>query len=368
MVVRAADYSRFDKERSVMLPKLSIPIIQAPMLGASTPQMAAAVSQAGGLGSLAPGLGPEALRQAIAAVRAGTGQPFAVNLFVLESVVADPAEVAQALRRLAPYYAALGLPLPAVPTRWAEDFAAQFEVLVDSRVAAASFTFGCLTSAQVHRLHAVGTAVIGTATTVAEARAWEAVGADAVCAQGSEAGGHRGTFLGPAEASLCGTMALVPAIGDAVRCPVIAAGGIMDGRGIAAALSLGAWAVQLGTAFLLAPEAATSPPWRQAIAAAPPDATRLTRAFSGRYARGIENQFMRELRDLEPTLPAYPIQNALTQPLRQAAARAGRPEFLSLWAGQGVNKVRTLGAAELVATLWAETKEALDAAQRRRSG
>lgn len=351
-----------------MLPKLSIPIIQAPMLGASTPQMAIAVSQAGGLGSLAPGLGPQALRQAIATVRAGTDRPFAVNLFVLQPAAAEPTEVARAISLLAPYYSALGLLPPAIPTRWAEDFAAQFEALIESRVAAASFTFGCLTAAQVDRLHAAGTAVIGTATTVAEARAWEAVGADAVCAQGSEAGGHRGTFLAPVEASLIGTMALVPALCDAVRCPVIAAGGIMDGRGIAAALALGAWAVQLGTAFLLAPEASTSAPWRQAIAAAPEDATRLTRAFSGRYARGIENQFMRELRAVEQTLPAYPIQNALTQPLRQAATRAGRPELLSLWAGQGVNKIRTLGAAALVGTLWEETKEALAAAERRRSG
>lgn len=351
-----------------MLPKLSVPIIQAPMLGASTPQMAIAVSEAGGLGSLAPGLGPKELRQAIAAVRTGTDRPFAVNLFVLEPAAADPPEVARALELLAPYYSALGLLTPLIPTRWAEDFADQFEALVESRVAAASFTFGCLTAAQVDRLHGVGTAVIGTATTVAEARAWEAVGADAVCAQGSEAGGHRGTFLAPVEASLIGTMALVPALRDAVRCPVIAAGGIMDGRGIAAALTLGAWAVQLGTAFLLTPEAATSAPWRQAIAAAPPDATRLTRAFSGRYARGIENRFMRELRPVEQTLPPYPVQNALTQPLRQAAARAGQPELMSLWAGQGLKQIRTLGAAALVGTLWAETREALTAAQRHIAG
>lgn len=355
-----------------MLPKLSIPIIQAPMLGASSPQMALAVSKAGGLGSLAPGLPPDAMRQVIAALRAETDRPFAVNLFILDAVGIDERQVARALELLAPYYAAAGLPPPGIPARWAEDFAAQFEALVDSRVAAASFTFGCLTADQVARLHAVGTAVIGTATTVAEARAWAAVGADAICAQGGEAGGHRGSFLtgSPESASenLIGTMALVPAICDAVSCPVIAAGGIMDGRGIAAALALGAWAVQLGTAFLLAPEAITSPPWRRAIAEAADDPTRLTRAFSGRYARGIENQFMRELRGAERELPAYPIQNALTQPLRAAAARAGNAELLSLWAGQGVRKARAMGAAELVQTLWAETQEAVRALGQRLTG
>lgn len=351
-----------------MLPKLPIPIIQAPMLGASSPQMALAVSRAGGLGSLAPGLGPEALRQAIAALRSATDRPFAVNLFVLAAAEANEREVARALELLAPYYAAVGLPQPGVPARWAEDFAAQFEALVDSRVAVASFTFGCLSAAQVARLHAVGTAVIGTATTVAEARAWAAVGADAICAQGCEAGGHRGSFLPGAAENPIGIMALVPAICDAVPCPVIAAGGIMDGRGIAAALTLGAWAVQLGTAFLLAPEAITSAAWRRAITEAADDPTRLTRALSGRYARGIENQLMRELRGVEHELPAYPIQNALTQPLRAAAARAGNAELLSLWAGQGVRKARALGAAELVHTLWAETREAAQALGRRLTG
>jgi nitronate monooxygenase len=211
---------------------------------------------------------------------------------------------------------------------------------------------------RIASLHARGIAVVGTATPVAEARVWAAAGADAICAQGAEAGGHRGTFLAPVEESLVGTMALVPAIRAAVEIPVIAAGGIMDGRGIAAALALGAWAVQLGTAFLLADEASTSPPWRRAIESAGDDATRLTRAFSGRYARGIENRFMRELRDIESELPAYPIQNALTKPMRAAAARAGEQEFLSLWAGQGVRRTRAMSSAQLVETLWHEAREA----------
>lgn len=341
-----------------MLPTLKIPILQAPMLGASTPAMAAAVSQAGGLGSLAPGLGPAALNQAIDAVRAATDRPFAVNLFVIGGVSPDPDQLARALARLAPYHQALGLPPPQVPAKWAEDFEAQLAVVLDRAPAVASFTFGCLGAEQIARLRARGIAVVGTATTVAEARAWAAAGADAICAQGSEAGGHRGTFLAPVEESLVGTMALVPAIRAAVEVPVIAAGGIMDGRGITAALALGAWAVQLGTAFLLAEEASTSPPWRRAIESAGDDPTRLTRAFSGRYARGIENRFMRELRDIESELPAYPIQNALTQPMRAAAARAGEKELLSLWAGQGVRKTRAMSSAQLVETLWHEAREA----------
>ncbi|HRI51082.1 MAG TPA: nitronate monooxygenase [Pseudomonadota bacterium] len=348
-----------------MLKELLIPIIQAPMLGASTPAMAAAVSRAGGLGSLAPGLSADAMAQAAATVRAATDRPFAMNLFVLGPTTPVAAEVAQAVAVLTPYYATLGLPPPTAPARWAEDFAAQFQALLACRPAVASFTFGCLTAEQVSSLHAVGTAVVGTATTVAEARAWAAVGADAICAQGCEAGGHRGSFLAPVAASLIGTMALLPAICDAVPLPVIAAGGIMDGRGIAAALALGADAVQLGTAFLLCPEAATSAAWRQAIASAGDDPTRLTRAFSGRFARGIENRFMRELRPIEDTLPAYPVQNALTQPLRAAAARAGDPELMSLWAGQGVRNARALGAAELVRTLWDEAKAALRATAQR---
>lgn len=348
-----------------MLPTLPIPILQAPMLGASTPAMAAAVSQAGGLGSLAPGSGPAALNDAIDAVRAATERPFAVNLFVLGGVSPDPAQLARAMERLAPYHQSLGLPPPQVPAKWAEDFTAQLAVVIERAPAVASFTFGCLNAEQVARLHARGIAVIGTATTVAEARSWAAVGADAVCAQGAEAGGHRGTFLAPVEESLVGTLALVPAIRAAVEIPVIAAGGIMDGRGIAAALALGAWGVQLGTAFLLADEASTSQPWRRAIESAGDDPTRLTRAFSGRYARGIENRFMRELRDIESELPVYPIQNALTQPMRAAAAKAGEKELLSLWAGQGVRKTRAMSSTQLVETLWQEAQEAAREVSRR---
>ncbi|GAB4190500.1 MAG: nitronate monooxygenase [Thalassobaculales bacterium] len=340
---------------------LRLPILQAPMLGASTIEMAAAVSRAGGLGAFAAAGTPPAAIAGEVARLAAHGQPFQVNLFVLDPADPDPAQLARAVERLKPWRIAAGLPAEARPNKWAEDSRAQLDALIDAAPPAASFTFGCLDGRQVAALKARGTFVIGTATTVAEARAWAAAGADAICAQGMEAGGHRGTFLAPVEDSLVGTLALVPAVRAAVDLPVIAAGGIMDGRGIAAALLLGAEAVQLGTAFLLSPEAATNPVWRQRIADAGDDPTRLTRVISGRYARGIENRIMRELRGEEADIPPYPVQNALTAELRAAAARAGSDAPLSLWAGQGVKAARALPAAALVETLWAEAEAAVAA-------
>jgi nitronate monooxygenase len=200
--------------------------------------------------------------------------------------------------------------------------------------------------------------VVGTANTVAEARAWAEVGADGICAQGAEAGGHHGNFLADIDDSLIGTLALTAATLAAVELPVIAAGGIMDGRGVAAVLALGARAAQMGSAFLLSEEATTSATWRSAIGAAPDDPTRLTRAFSGRYARGLENRFMREMRPIERELPAYPVQNRLTQPLRAAAAAAGEAEMLSLWAGQAVKLAEAGDAESLVKRWWAQAKDA----------
>lgn len=324
------------------------------MTGSDTPALAAAVSQAGGLGSLGCGSrSPAAMRDAAAAVRAVTDRPFAMNLFVLETPVPDPTLVQAALQRLAPLYERFGLPLQP-PTQWCQDFASQFETLLELRPAVASFTFGLLTPTQVERLHAAGCLVVGTATTVQEGLAWQNVGADAAVASGIEGGGHRGTFLSPWEESLIGTMALVPACVDALTIPVIAAGGIMDGRGIAAALALGAQAVQMGTAFLACPESALVPAWRAALAKASGSDTRLTRVFSGRWARGIVNTAMRELEPLEHELPPYPLQNALMGPVRRAAAQTGDGQHLALWAGQGVGAVRVMPATALLQTLLEE--------------
>ena len=342
-----------------LLDSLPIPILQAPMVGASTDAMAIAVSEAGALGSIGAGaLAPDAVGPAVERLRAGTDAPFGVNLFVTSPARPDGERLAEALERLAPWYAEIGAPLPEPPNDFAPDFTAQLAALTAAAPPVASFTFGVLERAQVEALHGAGTYVVGTATTVAEARAWAEAGADGICAQGFEAGGHRGHFLAEPEASLVGTLALVATIRAAVDLPVIAAGGIMDGRGVAAVLALGAAAAQMGTAFLLADQTGVSAPWRSALESVDDDATRLTRAFTGRHARGIENRFMRQMRASENDVLAYPVQNRLTQPLRAAAARAGEPDMLSLWAGQAVSLARRGDAGEMVRRWWAEAQEA----------
>ena len=351
---------------------IALPIIQGPMTGSDTPALAAAVSSAGGLGMLGCGMrSPAAMAEAAAAVRQQTDRPFGMNLFVQATPNPDEATVQAAMERLAPLHSELGHH-PQRPALRCEDLAAHFEALLALRPAVASFTFGILTAAQVARLQAVGSTVIGTATTLAEAQAWAAVGADAVCASGMEAGGHRGTFLTPTQpgatgaapsladfaASMVGTLPLVAQCAQALSIPVIAAGGIMDGRGIAGALALGAQAVQMGTAFLACPESGIGPAYRQALAQAQDTDTRLTRVFSGRPARGIVNAMMEALAAEEDRVPAYPVQNALTGALRRAAAAQGRTSHLSLWAGQGVGAARALPAGELVAVLADEWRAA----------
>ena len=329
---------------------LRVPVVQAPMAGGpTTPELVAAVSQAGGLGSLgAAYLTPAQIREAGQAVRAHTPRPFAVNLFVPEPQppVTDP-QVAAAVAELAPLYAELGLPPPKLPERVQEDFGAQLEAVLDVRPAVFSFTFGCLGQAEVATLHAAGLVVMGTATSVEEARALAAAGVDAVVAQGSAAGGHRGSWL---RDELADTLALTRAVAQAIALPVIAAGGLMDAADVRAALNAGASLAQCGTAFLRAAEAGTSTPYRAALRAAQPGMTTLTWAFSGRPARGLANRVTAEV--VSP-LP-YPLQNALTRELRTAAARAGRAEFLSLWAGEGVHRGREGTAAEILAGLWPE--------------
>ena len=352
-----------------MFEALTIPIVQGPMLGVSGVDLVVAVSRAGGLGSLAAaGLAAPAMRDAIRAIRAATERPFLVNIFVLEPASPDPAVVASAIERLRPWRERYGLPPQTAPTKWAESFVDQFAVMLEEAPPFLSFTFGILTRAQVAALQARGSRVIGTATTLAEARAWAAVGADAICAQGFEAGGHRGTFLKDVSESLVGTLSLTRSIVAALELPVIAAGGVTDGPAIAAVLALGASAAQIGTAYLLADEALTSAVWRKAINEAGDDPTRPTRAISGRYARGIDNEFMRAMRPIEAEIPAYPVQNALTQELRAAATRANSPDVLSLWAGQSVGLARPGKAAEITETLWRDAREALRAKARRWAG
>lgn len=349
-----------------LLDGLPIPIVQAPMAGASSPEMALAVSRAGGLGSVAvAAFAPDEIDAAVGKVRAGTGAPFAVNLLVSSKQTPGADALDQALERLRPWYDELGAPLPERPNRFSHDFDAQFEATLRAAAPVTSFAFDMISAERIRALQDAGSYVVGVANTAAEARAWADAGADGICAQGMEAGGHRGNFLADVEASLIGTMALVATVRAAVDLPVIAAGGIMDGRGVAAALSLGAAAAQMGSAFLMSDQAITGPIWQAAIRDAPDDPTRLTRAFSGRYARGLENRFMREMRAVEDELPPYPVQNRLTQGLRAAAAKAGDTQMMSLWAGQAVRLAQEGDAGELVRRWWAEAQEAARALARR---
>ena len=338
------------------------PIVQAPMAGgATTPELIAAVCEAGALGSLGAAVSaPQKILYTVAAIRQRTGRPFNVNLFVQGEPRADEPETRARIQRaaelLAPIRRELGLPEINIPTRFAERFADQLAAVREAAPAVASFHFGIPPQGELRALRARGTLVLGSATTVAEARAWEEAGADIICAQGAEAGGHRGTFLGSVEESLIGTMVLAPMVAAAVAVPVLAAGGIMDGRAIAAALCLGAAGVQMGTAFLPCPESGIHAEYKRALR--DPSATRtvVTRAFSGRPARGIVNRYIELMHPHQDEVPAYPIMNAMTTELRAASGKAGRMDFVSLWAGQGAPMSRALPAAELVRCLVAEAE------------
>jgi nitronate monooxygenase len=315
--------------------------------------LVSAVSEAGALGSFGAGyLPPEAIRTAIREIRARTTRPFGVNLFVPDPGVRPPneADIETAGAVLDPVRRELhlsGAPKIGPPP----DFEAQLAVVKEERVPVFSFTFGLLEPGIVSELHDLGIAVLGSATTVEEARLLESTGIDAVVAQGAEAGGHRGTFAGPPERGLIGTLALVPQVVDAVQVPVVAAGGIMDGRGVVAALALGASAVQLGTAFLAAPESGAHPLHKKAtLSRAGSDATRLTRAFSGKMARAFSNRLITEIEKAGAILP-YPYQASLTGEIRQAALRQERPEFAAMLVGQGAPLAVGKPARELVRDL-----------------
>ena len=328
--------------------------------GGDTAELVAAVSNAGALGSIgAAYLTPAQIVERGRAVRAATSRPFAINLFAPQdtpSFSADQARVAA--DAVAEYYAELGLqpPVVAAPVTSFDD---QLAAALETDASVFSFTFGVLPAAAVAEIKRRRMILVGTATTVAEAQVLAYIGVDAVVAQGSEAGGHRGTFLGDFGSALIGTISLVPQIRDAVDVPVIASGGIMDGRGIAAALALGAAGVQLGTAFLVCEEAGISEAYREAILTATEDQTRLTRAFSGRPARGIANRFLTGMESREDAILPFPIQNVLTRPMRTESARQNRADYLSLWAGQGLRLARRMKAAELVDTLRTETEAAI---------
>lgn len=333
---------------------IRVPIFQAPMAGGTdTPALAAQVGAAGGLGSLGCGyLQPAQIESAVAAYRALSDRPLGVNLFVRASHTIDEAARDRVTPLLDELRRELGLSIAPPSPRIAPSYPEQLDAVLRLRPRVFSFTFGLPTAAQIAALHAADVFVIGTATSLDEGEALVALGVDAVCAQGSEAGGHRGTFLGRAEDSLIGTMALVRQLVARLPTPIIAAGGVMDGAGIRAALALGASAVQLGTAFLLCPEAGTHPAHREALRSPAARHTVITRAFSGRAARGIANRFTARFENV--ACPPFPQQQDLTADLRAAAAAAGRVDLMQLWAGQGAPLLRELPVAELMRVLLEE--------------
>jgi nitronate monooxygenase len=330
-----------------------VPIVLGPFGGVSSVRLAALVSERGGLGSFGLyGYPPDRIAETAAELRAGTSRPFALNLWLPDDVP-SPATLGKAgfsaaAAALRPLSDELGLGPAAPPDRFVPDFAGQLDAVLEARPRVVSFVFGVPAPRTVERIHAVGASVVGTATTVAEAVALEAGGVDAVVATGSEAGGHRVSFLRAAEESLVGTFALIPQVADAVAIPVIAAGGIADRRGVAAAFALGASGVQVGTAFLRTGQSAAPASHRRLIPETAPEETVLTRAMSGRLARGRPNRMIR-LIEASGRIAPFPAQNWLTGRLRAQAASRDQADLLALWMGQAA-RLAVLEQAEDVFT------------------
>lgn len=344
---------------------LAAPIIQGPFGGGlSSAALVAAVGEAGGLGSFGVHhLGADGIRAVAQDIRSRTNRPFALNLWIPLDDSDDPqlsdAAFEQGAERMRPYFEELGVPLPPRPARFMPRYQEQIKALLDVRPAVFSFVFGIPSAEVLGRCRELDIVTLGAATTPDEAIALESAGVDMIVATGLEAGGHRVSFLRPAEESLTGTFALIPQVADAVNIPVIAAGGIADGRGIAAALSLGAQGVQIGTAFLACQESGTSDLHRAKLFSPDAKHTALTRAFSGRLARGIRNRFMDELAAQQNDLPQYPVQNWFTGQLKPAGAAQGRADLISLWSGQAAPLLRHRDAAGLMAGLVEETGDVL---------
>ena len=333
---------------------INIPIIQAPMAGVQGSALAIAVCNAGGLGSLPCAmLGIDAMRKELAAIRAQTARPFNVNFFC--HTQPEPSAGREAVWRaaLSPYYAEFGIDaaaIPAGPGRW--PFGAEAaDVLAEFKPAVVSFHFGLPSADLLARVRSWGAKVLSSATTVDEARWLEAHGVDAVIAQGLEAGGHRGMFLSDDLGTQVGTFALLPQIVRAVNIPVIAAGGIVDVNGVAAAMALGAAGVQVGTAYLLCTEATTSTVHRAALKSDAARVTALTNLFTGRPARGIVNRVMRELGPISAAAPDFPLATSAIAPLRAKVESRGSGEFSPLWAGQNVSGCTEMSATALTREL-----------------
>jgi nitronate monooxygenase len=349
-------------DRILALFGIGLPIIQAPMAGSVLSDMVVAVSEAGGLGSLPCALlSLEQARSELGMIRRQTSRPINVNFFCHKPPRVDAAREAMWRQRLDAYFAELGLDRnDSFPTSNRAPFDEQMcDVLMEFRPEVVSFHFGLPDKNLLARVKSAGSKIISSATSVDEARWLEDQGCDAIVAQGCEAGGHRGVFLTQDVSTQVGTMALVPQVVDAVKVPVIAAGGIADARGIVAAFALGAAAVQIGTAYLLCPEAKTSPAYRQALRNTKDNETALTNVLTGRPARGIVNRLMREIGPMSDIVPDFPLAAAALAPIRSKCEMAGSGDFSPWWAGQAVRLSRELPAAELTKRLAAETQEKL---------
>lgn len=338
---------------------IDVPIVLGPFGGQSSVELTAAVSNGGGLGSYGLyGYDGERIERTVAALRAATDRPFAVNLWLPTGDEATPGDIdlAPYLEVLAPLYETVGVDAPTTPERFLPDVGEQIAAVLAARPAALSVVYGVPSADVVGSAREAGVAVIGTATTVDEAVALAAGGVDVVVASGAEAAGHRVSFLRPAELSLVGTFALVPQVVDAVDVPVVAAGGIADRRGVAAAFALGADGAQVGTAFLATRQSAITDGYRAAIATAPAHGTVLTRAMSGRLSRGLPNEAIRAI-EADGHVGPFPAQNWLTGQFRSAAAECGRTDLMSLWVGQAAALAQHADAADVLAELVAGLPE-----------
>jgi len=348
---------------------IEYPIIQGPLGGLSSQKLTAAVSNFGGLGSFgAHGLEPHAIEDVIAEIRSLTARPFAMNLWVsMEDTGArtsDAAAFGRALSHLAPHIEAVGGTQPAFAPYKPIRFEDQARVLLDANVPAFSFIYGIPPKEILDEAKRKRIVTLGTATTPEEAAALDQAGVDVVVASGFEAGGHRGSFLRPAEDSLIGTFSLVPQAVDAVKVPVVAAGGIADARGVAAAFALGAEGVQMGTVFLVCEESGAHPLHREAILSRGVGRTALTRVFTGRLARGIQNELVQKLNKPETDILPYPLQRTLMRNLALPAQSAGRSDLLALWAGQSANMAHCPRISELLQSLAGGVAARLNPARR----
>lgn len=337
---------------TILTEKLNIklPIIQAPMAGgATTPELVAAVSNAGGLGSLGAGyMLPEDIRSAIHKIRELTDKPFSVNLFVPQPHHASAQQIEKMRLIVEKSCAELAIKIENIQPPYLPSFEEQLNIVLEEKVPVFSFTFGIPDDKYLDKLRKSNVILIGTATTLAEAKLLEEKHIDIIAAQGHESGGHRGTFLATIEDSLIGNMALIPQLADNNKIPIVASGGIMDARGIVASLILGASGVQMGTAFLSCTESGAHQLYKQALLNTKQENTALTRAFSGKKCRMIKNAFVEHMQAYEQDILDYPIQNKMTQHMRKEAAKQNKIDFLSLLAGQAAYLSKGIPAKKLI--------------------